>query len=165
MTVPKATPQPLEELSIDELKAGLDKVRAQIAADESEFAGLRERMTQAAEAGEDSEWTRLQGLHQVLPTKITGQKLRELSIRILLTQSQVEAAEGVRTALSESRIVEVAQERFDEAKAMLNDAINTQHDARNVVLDHRRDLAALKHERADLQNIAAKPPRRVLQAA
>jgi len=151
-------------MSLDQLQAALEKTQAQIATDENEYSTLNDRMAAAAEAGDDGEWVRLQGLHGVLPAKLTGTRLRALSIRILITQAQLEAAEGVRTALGESRIVEVAQERFDEAKRALDNAINTQMDARNDVRDHRRALTALTHERAELQAAAAKP-RRVLQGA
>jgi chromosome segregation ATPase len=146
-------------MSEGELQAALAITNENITRDEAEYSTLHARMTRAAEAGDDAEWMRLQGVHGVLPTKVTGQKLRALSIRILLTQAQLEAAAGACTALSESRTAEVAQERFDEAKRALDEAIRAQMDAGEEANNYRRNLAELKHERGDLQAAATKPRR------
>ncbi len=153
--MPTTTKQPLEEMSAADLQAALEITQSNIAADEREYSSLHGRMIAAAEDGLSEEWQRLHGLHNTLPTKINGQKLRLLSIKILLKEKQLEEAQSAKVTTG----VPIAELRAkaESARKEFDDAMNSQADAIVHANQIKSDLANLKYERADLQAQAAKP--------
>jgi hypothetical protein len=108
------TKQPLEEMTAEQLQTQLDSTQAKITADTEEYSGLTAKMIAAAENGESEEWTRLHFLFNSLPTKLAGQNLRLLSIRILLKEKQlIEAQADVDTT---GAPLEELREKADAAK-------------------------------------------------
>ena len=159
MTATKA-PQPIETMSRDELQASCAITTENIKRDEAEYATLPDRMQSAAEAGDDGEWIRLNGLYQVLPTKMTGQTLRVLSIRILLAKLDVASNEAEREALHAP--YEAAQATFEAAQKEWQAVQRSTQWAGEEQRERRRHLADLQREREAAQIAASrrnKPPR------
>jgi chromosome segregation ATPase len=152
--MPTTTKQPLDEMTADELQTQLESTQKQIAADTEEYSTLQARMVEAAEQGESETWQKLHALHATLPTKITGQKLRALSIQILLKQSRLEEAQAAKVTTG-APLAEL-RAKADAAAKELEEATFANQDAYHHANDTARDLAALTHARADLQ-AAAKP--------
>ncbi len=144
----------IDEMTHAELQTARENVEAQIVADTTEHASLQPRMIAAAEHGLTEEWTRLHGLHNVLPTKITGAQLRLLSIRILLKQAQLEAAQA--NVATTGAPLDELREKADAAKKEYDEAQWANQDTYHRLNDTSKDLAALKYDRADLQAAAAK---------
>jgi chromosome segregation ATPase len=152
--MPTTTKQPLEAMTAEELQTALESTQKQIAADESEYSGLQARMVKAAEDGETEEWTRLHGLHNVLPTKLTGLNLRLFSIRILQKEKQLEDAQSAKVTTGAP--LEELRAAFETAKKQLDEATWANQDAYHHANDMVRDLGALKHARAEMQVAASK---------
>jgi chromosome segregation ATPase len=111
-------------------------------------------MIAAAEDGLSEEWTRLHGLHNTLPTKITGANLRLLSIRILLKEKQLEEAQADMDTTGKP--LEELREKADAAKKEYDEAQWANQDTYHRRNDTRKQLAALRYERENLQAAAAK---------
>ncbi len=148
------TKQPLEEMTAEQLQTQLDSTQAKITADTEEYSGLTAKMIAAAENGESEEWTRLHFLFNSLPTKLAGQNLRLLSIRILLKEKQlIEAQADVDTT---GAPLEELREKADAAKKEYDEAQWENQDRYHRRNDTRKDLATLRYERENLQAQAAK---------
>jgi chromosome segregation ATPase len=148
------TAKPIDEMTPAELQTALESTQAQIAADESEDSGLTAKMIAAAENGETEEWQRLHSLFNTLPLKIAGMNLRSLSIRILLKEKQLEAAQADMDTTGKP--LEELREKADAAKKEYDEAQWANQDTYHRRNDTRKQLAALRYERENLQAAAAK---------
>ncbi len=151
-TATKATP--IEDMTDDELTAVIDKNRAQAAELQRQHGAIPSGIEAAILQGDHERVAQLQRGIRDIPVTVNGLETRLVSLRVEQKTRRVSGREADFTAASE------AYAEWEQRNAVMQAEGNVlegrRHSARMACREAQSDLAAEKHRRGDMQNLAAK---------